>query len=104
MSSLTVPKTFPSSANTAWSLLMKAVVGLVLYSLHMLPLSFLGAPMHKHVCASVCVRQMLVHVCVRLMAGFVFRALWGQTGSAELTMHPLVCNQPEISSKQTQSC
>lgn len=34
---------------------------------------------------------------------FVFRTRWGQTGSTELTMHLLVCNQPEISPKQTRS-
>lgn len=64
--------------------------------------------MCKRVFVCVCVRSADACACVcPLMGGvtgFVFCALWGQTGSAELTMRLLVCNQPEISSKQTQSC
>lgn len=97
---------FPSSVNTAWFSNMKAMVCLVLNSLRIFLLNFLGAPMCKCVC--VCVSKADACGCVcQLMGGvpgFVFWALWGQTGSAELTMHLLVCNQPETSSKQTQSC
>lgn len=57
---------------------------------------------YSYVQTSMCVRQMIVHMCVTGFF-FVFQALWGQTGCTELTMPLLVCNQPEISSKQTQS-
>lgn len=86
---------------------IKAVVCQVLHSLHICPLNFLGAPMCKH-SVRVCVEGRCLRVCVCLLIGgvigFVFCALWGQIGITELTMHLFVCNQPETSSKQTQSC
>lgn len=77
---------------------------LVFHSLHISPLIFLHAPMPKlfvcqtNACASVSLSMGGVTGFL-----FVFQTPWGQTGSTELTMHLLVCNQPEISSKQTQS-
>lgn len=77
---------------------------LVFHSLHISPLIFLHAPMPKlfvcqtNACASVSLSMGGVTGFL-----FVFQTPWGQTESTELTMHLLVCNQPEISSKQTQS-